>query len=428
MFTRIFFGFLIITLTVNCHAEPLLARATAATVLIQNHLIYGLGEDDNYESRGTGSGFLVDRDLGLIMTNAHVVGHGHATNRLRFETQEDFIPAERFYVDSYHDIALLQIPSSAIPINTAPLTLDCEYEISRGDRIFTVGHPNDHLFTVTEGIISGIRNMNIDGTFFTSDQVIEPGSSGSAAVNVSTGKVIGIATQHAKDSDLSMLTRSTKACQILNLARQKLNPARPRLGFQLFLKQGKISNIVSDIFVPNHPLMKHDVITHINNTKWDFKTNDDLADMLRGHKLNTINLTIKRNGRPINLNVPITPGVSDHLRPWVHFSGMVFTTPLQQDSNQRVDVYPNKVLKLVQFERNYDDTAYAEYQVLSSLISINKIKVNSVEQVVAILKEAVKKSEKVLLELRGFDATSDAYRYSYLRNVSVEDLKSNILK
>ena len=407
-------------------SDTLISKATNATVLIRNHLIFGLSEDDAYESRGTGSGFLVDKKRGLIMTNAHVSGHGYSKNRLRFEGQSEFVKAEKEYVDAFHDIAILKVPTNTIPSNAEASELDCNYTMTRGDRIFTVGHPNDHLFTVTEGIISGVREMNIDGTFYTSDQVIEPGSSGSAAVNINSGKVIGIATAHATDSDLSMLTRSSKACQILELVKNNVNPARPKLGFQFFLDQGKLSNIVSDVFIPNHPLKKHDVITRINGEIWDIASSDDLADNLRGIKSNEIDVTILRQNKTMSLIIPIQHGQSEHLRDWIHFSGMVFTTPLQQDANQRIDVYPNNVIKLVQFERNYDDTVNAEYQVLSSLLSIDKIRLTSISQAAKILQEAEKDSRKVTLELRGYDLTTDAYRYSYLRTVTIEDLKSNL--
>ena len=85
----VFFGLLSISVSLN--AEEIKSRAiaiesaTQATVLIKTHLKHGFLEDDEAEGRWEGSGFLINKDKGWILTNAHVAGFGPVSIRLRFE-------------------------------------------------------------------------------------------------------------------------------------------------------------------------------------------------------------------------------------------------------------------------------------------------------------------------------------------------------
>ena len=89
--------------------------ATAATVLIKTHLNHGFLEDDDAHGRWEGTGFLINRERGWIVTNAHVAGYGPASLRVRFETDDVFSEAKRLFVDSKHDVAVIQIAPEAIP-------------------------------------------------------------------------------------------------------------------------------------------------------------------------------------------------------------------------------------------------------------------------------------------------------------------------
>ena len=74
-------------------ASKHVARASDAVVVIHAHLAYGLLEDDDPYGRWTGTGFLIDREKGWIMTNAHVSGYGPTKLRVRFEDQKSFTTA-----------------------------------------------------------------------------------------------------------------------------------------------------------------------------------------------------------------------------------------------------------------------------------------------------------------------------------------------
>lgn len=52
---------------------------------------------------------MIDSENGWIVTNAHVAGYGPTSLRVRFEDQNEFTRAERVFVDSKHDVAVIRI-------------------------------------------------------------------------------------------------------------------------------------------------------------------------------------------------------------------------------------------------------------------------------------------------------------------------------
>jgi len=85
------------------------------------------------------------------------------------------------------DVALLKTGLS----RTSPLPLGV-VRPTIGERIFTLGNPLGLEGTISEGIVSGIRQLE-DGELYQITSPISPGSSGGPVLN-SRGEVIGIAT------------------------------------------------------------------------------------------------------------------------------------------------------------------------------------------------------------------------------------------
>ena len=149
-------------------------RVANATVLIRTNLLHGFAEDRKATGRWMGSGFLVDKEKGWIVTNRHVAGIGPAELRVQFVDSKKKIPAERIYVDSKHDLALLKVDPNELPDNSQVLSLACGYRLSRGDKVAAVGHPEGHHFTATLGVL-GQKDLGVDGMLYTTDMVTEPG-------------------------------------------------------------------------------------------------------------------------------------------------------------------------------------------------------------------------------------------------------------
>jgi S1-C subfamily serine protease len=142
--------------------------------------------------QGQGSGFILDKE-GHILTNNHVIDNAQTVevtlwNKKRYK-------ATVVDVDKNHDIALLQIHDAP---NLQPATLADSNNLVVGQRVYAIGNPFGFSGTMTRGMISAIRSIQmpsgnkIDDAIQT-DASINPGNSGGPLLN-SRGDVIGITT------------------------------------------------------------------------------------------------------------------------------------------------------------------------------------------------------------------------------------------
>ncbi len=136
--------------------------------------------------KAMGSGFVVSSD-GMILTNSHVISGGGAISI-------KFIADNRVYSDvkvvknnTIRDLALLKINDSG---NFVPVVLGNSDQISVGERVVAIGNPKGLENTVSDGLVSALRDKN--GTkLIQISAPISSGSSGGALFNMK-GEVIGI--------------------------------------------------------------------------------------------------------------------------------------------------------------------------------------------------------------------------------------------
>ncbi|GAC1469106.1 MAG: DegQ family serine endoprotease [Isosphaeraceae bacterium] len=148
------------------------------------------------ELSGVGSGVIIDRVNGYVVTNNHVVeGADQITVRL---SQGAEVRAQLVGADSKTDLAVLQIKAS--------LKVEAEWgdseKLASGDWVLAIGSPYMLDHTVTAGIVSatGRNNLSLPGMdenayqdFIQTDAAINPGNSGGPLIDLN-GKVIGINT------------------------------------------------------------------------------------------------------------------------------------------------------------------------------------------------------------------------------------------
>lgn len=143
------------------------------------------------QQQSAGSGVIVDKDKGVVITNYHVV-KGADEVHVGLIDGRDF-PAKVVGFDSELDIAVLKI--SATNLNDVDFADSSQLEV--GDFVVAIGNPFGLGQTVTTGIVSalGRTGLGIEGyeNFIQTDASINPGNSGGALVNLS-GKLIGINT------------------------------------------------------------------------------------------------------------------------------------------------------------------------------------------------------------------------------------------
>ena len=178
-------------------------------------------------ARGAGSGVVI-HPSGLIVTNYHVV-EGANQIRVSFEGEPDSHPAELMSFVREEDLALLKIrrpgPSTATenprgrsnvgpaspespgalrqtrqPSTFPSVRLGSSSDLMPGERVVAIGSPHGQTYTVSTGIISGLRRnvavpnrrLNFSGLIQT-DASINLGNSGGPLLNIH-GELIGINT------------------------------------------------------------------------------------------------------------------------------------------------------------------------------------------------------------------------------------------
>jgi serine protease Do/serine protease DegQ len=145
----------------------------------------------NKKVKGSGSGIIVDAELGHIVTNAHVVdGAGKIIVTLT--------DGRQFYAamvgsDLKADIAVIRIA----PDDLTEMRIASSKKLRVGDFVVAIGNPFGLGQSVTSGIISALGRTGLGiehyEDFIQTDAPINPGNSGGALVNLK-GELIGINT------------------------------------------------------------------------------------------------------------------------------------------------------------------------------------------------------------------------------------------
>jgi tetratricopeptide (TPR) repeat protein len=143
--------------------------------------------DNHGESLSRGSGFFIDVDR--VVTNRHVI-EGAYRAEVHSSTGNVYPVRGVLAVDAEGDVALLRI--EAPPNLIRPLSLE-RTSPQEGESIVVIGNPFGLEGSVTNGIVSAVRDIPTFGRIIQITAPISPGSSGSPVVNM-RGQVIGVAT------------------------------------------------------------------------------------------------------------------------------------------------------------------------------------------------------------------------------------------
>ncbi|HSE30381.1 MAG TPA: trypsin-like peptidase domain-containing protein [Pyrinomonadaceae bacterium] len=146
---------------------------------------------ETFDSRGEklsrGSGFFIDVDR--VVTNRHVLDGAYRAE-IHSSTGTVYPVRSVLAIDAEGDIALLKVDAPAIGIRPLPLVKTSPQE---GESIVVIGNPLGLEGSVTNGIVSAVRDIPTFGRIIQITAPISSGSSGSPVVNMQ-GQVIGIAT------------------------------------------------------------------------------------------------------------------------------------------------------------------------------------------------------------------------------------------
>ncbi len=167
---------------------------------------------ETFDAKGAtlmrGSGFFISTDK--IITNRHVI---EKANRVEVHLMNGKkLPVRGVLaIDGEGDLALLQVivpQGDAVPL---PIVKTVPQE---GESIVVVGNPYGLEGSVSNGIVSAVREIPGYGKIIQITAPISPGSSGSPVVNM-LGQVIGVATlQAAEGQSLNFAVPSERITQL----------------------------------------------------------------------------------------------------------------------------------------------------------------------------------------------------------------------
>ena len=148
----------------------------------------GVPEEALASRISAGSGFIVNAERGLVLTNHHVVEGARA---IEVTVGRHALPARFLGSVPAADVALLQIPARGL--TALPLGNSDRLEV--GDYVVAIGNPFQIGQTVTAGIVSALGQERRGGgpSYVQTDAPINPGNSGGPLINM-RGEVIGINT------------------------------------------------------------------------------------------------------------------------------------------------------------------------------------------------------------------------------------------
>jgi tetratricopeptide (TPR) repeat protein len=167
---------------------------------------------ETFDARGNsvsrGSGFFISPDR--IITNRHVIERSSRVE-IHLMDGKKFVVKGVLAIDGEGDLAMLQVDvpkNLAIPL---PIVRTVPQE---GESIVVVGNPFGLEGSVSNGIVSAVREISGYGRIIQITAPISPGSSGSPVVNM-YGQVIGIATlQAAEGQSLNFAVPSERILQL----------------------------------------------------------------------------------------------------------------------------------------------------------------------------------------------------------------------
>jgi S1-C subfamily serine protease len=134
---------------------------------------------------GQGSGVIVDA-AGVFVTNLHVI-RGDTSASVKLANGDVYDDVSVVDVDERKDLVLLKIKAFGL----VPAALGNSDQEQAGDRVILIGSPRGLELSVSDGLISAVRDSGEGYRLFQTSAAASPGSSGGGMFN-EFGELIGI--------------------------------------------------------------------------------------------------------------------------------------------------------------------------------------------------------------------------------------------
>lgn len=348
--------------------EQILADASRYTVKVQVLTEIGLNQDAGGSASGTG--FLVDKKRGWILTNAHVATRSPSTIRVSFRNGEEF-EAKRIHVDPLIDLAVLAVPTDKISSDAVEASLACDSLPSAGTSVLAYGHPWGMSYTASRGIVSGLAWM-YPSQLIQTDAVINSGNSGGPLISLNDGRVVGINTSTYKPEEkdeggtaISLAEPMPSICKIIDLLKEGKDTKLRLLPIAIATAGDDLRPRVAKVFQSGLQFQPGDIITAVNGGA-EVGTFPELLADLRGLNGEAI-ISVERDGKAVNVlsSVKVVP---DPLKVRsINFSGLIIGRPWMLDD---FDVNSDKHL-IVEWFESAEEASLSGIAVADYIVSVD---------------------------------------------------------
>lgn len=163
---------------------------------------------------GQGSGFFVSSD-GVIVTNAHVLSPGLTSQFSAEITTADGKVFKTFTIAGCRDQRGMDICVIKVPFKPKSWITSQPTKLKPGQQVYVIGHPKGYEFTISSGMLSGVRNLQggIEQVQMTAST--SPGNSGGPILN-SSGELLGMTTWMRGEADSNDLNFGISNKEIVN--------------------------------------------------------------------------------------------------------------------------------------------------------------------------------------------------------------------
>ena len=423
------------TLKANTLKE-VLALANQYTVKIQTSTDYPFIEDGYYAS---GTGFLINKDLGLILTNKHVSSQSPSIIDVNFKG-ESKIDATQVYIDPVFDLALVAVDPNLLPDFAMNAPLGCNIKSEQGEEVVAFGHPHSQDFTGSSGIISAERfEIAAQTEVIQTDAAINGGNSGGPLINIEKNKVIGINTYGIKAEGLNFAIPAEHFCPIIDLFINEKDPSPYFLPYFFASDNNKEHHlIVSDMISASyrtcsnfprevignpkaiHELQIGDEIVEINSLQ--VFNISDLHTALRQIQDNQlINLRIKRNDELVDLTMKLDFPRYEYItsRRGLLFSGVLVGSDYTS-TDQAMNEFTFNPCGYLTIQGVDTGPAYGDLKTYDQIISIDGIQFNQIHEV----QKYLENKEEVDFIVRRYETFDGSWFVVDVKeSIEIEDVK-----
>jgi len=286
------------------------------------------------------TGFVVDAERGIILTNRHVVQSGPVIAEALFLNREE-VELKPIYRDPVHDFGFFQYdPAKLKFIKPQALKLTPQ-KAKVGREIRVVGNDAGEQLSILAGTLArldrqapeyGFARYNDFNTFYyQSASGVSGGSSGSPVVDIE-GDVLALNAGGSRGASSSFFLPLEQVVRALALIKQNKPVTRgtlqttldylpydevrrlglrPEIEAQLRKVNHGVGVLVVERVLPGGPadgiLLPGDIVLKggVNNTRDWLRKFDEFAELLDNNVGNTIVMQVERNGRPLDVKLNV---------------------------------------------------------------------------------------------------------------------------